>query len=202
MNTRTITVVTVMMAVAGLAQARAKNPVPAQVVKVCMGKAFAEAELARLVTSDIYAGIDVRIDWKSMNHCPAEAIQISFKSGNDPGQPSDALAYAMPYERVHIFVFGDRIRKLSGGNGEASLLGHVLAHEIGHVLEGVARHSETGVMKPGFTAYDLFRMRRNLPLSFASEDADMIHDGIAGRIRLLGRTPPTAESGKVVRVSG
>ena len=38
------------------------------------------------------------------------------------------------------------------------LLGHVLAHEIGHVLQGVARHSATGVMKGRWSLHETSHM--------------------------------------------
>jgi hypothetical protein len=198
MDTRTIAVVAAMMAVAGAAQAREKNPVPTEAVTVCMGTPVAGTGPAQLVASEIFARIGVRIDWRGMNHCPAEAIQISFQTMTDPHQPPGALAYALPYERVHIRVFYDRVRAL-GGDGETSLLGHVLAHEIGHILQGSARHSESGVMKPQFTPDDRFRMYHNRPLDFTSLDADLIHSGIEGRVRQIGRVSQTSESGKIVR---
>lgn len=38
---------------------------------------------------------------------------------------------------------------------DAFLLGHVLAHELGHVLQGVARHSEEGVLKERWSAAEI-----------------------------------------------
>ena len=54
----------------------------------------------------------------------------------------ETMAYALPYgaSGTTIHVFYDRVlqdhRELP-----AEVLGHVIAHEIGHVLEGIARHS-------------------------------------------------------------
>ena len=49
------------------------------------------------------------------------------------------------------------------------LLGNVLAHEIGHVLQGVLRHSETGVMKARWSDNEILRMPRER-LHFTAED--------------------------------
>jgi predicted metalloendopeptidase len=54
------------------------------------------------------------------------------------------------------------------------VLGHVIAHEIGHVLEGVARHSTDGLMKPHWTLQDYWRMK-NRHLFFAAEDVELMH---------------------------
>jgi hypothetical protein len=181
MDTRTMALVAAMMA-AGVAQARDRNPVPAEAVTVCMGIPVPGAGSAQLLTSEIFARIGVRIDWRSTSHCPAEAVQISFQNETDPNQLPGALAYVLPYEGVHVHVFYDRVRTL-GGVGETSLLGHVLAHEIGHILQGVARHSTSGIMKAEWDQNDRLSMYHNRPLSFTSLDADLIHRGLDERVR-------------------
>ena len=63
-----------------------------------------------------------------------------------------------------------------------TVLAHVLAHEITHVLEGVARHSDTGIMKAVWSPAD-YRQMKFHPLPFAPEDVDLIRDAIANRIQ-------------------
>lgn len=46
-----------------------------------------------------------------------------------------------------MLFFYDRVLANSRPTGLPFLLGHVLAHEIGHILQGVERHSSAGVMK-------------------------------------------------------
>jgi hypothetical protein len=48
----------------------------------------------------------------------------------------------------HASVFYHRVDELaeSGGASRALLLGHIMAHEIGHLLLGVNSHSATGLM--------------------------------------------------------
>jgi len=60
------------------------------------------------------------------------------------------------------------------------VLGYVLAHEITHLLEGISRHSDTGVMKAGWNRTDIFAMRRGR-LVLSSEDLDLIHRGMERR---------------------
>ena len=59
------------------------------------------------------------------------------------------------------------------------LLGHVLAHEIAHLVEGIPRHSETGLMKASWTARDYSAMARGR-LALAKEDVAII----SGRLGL------------------
>ena len=47
-------------------------------------------------------------------------------------------------------------------------------HEITHVLEGVNRHSETGIMKAHWDTMDWRTMRHSF-LPFADEDLRLIH---------------------------
>jgi hypothetical protein len=101
------------------------------------------------------------------------------------GSPN-ALAYATPDKEsgacIHVFI--DRVRLQSGRPLPAfssALLAHVMVHEITHVFEKMARHSEEGVMKPVWSSQDYTRMKRH-PLPFAPEDVDLIRTGLARRI--------------------
>src|SRR5262249_1158427 len=86
--------------------------------------------------------------WAGEENCPAGALKVEFLmdsrfAGHDP----KALAYAMPYEKTHMVVFLDRVRAVAEPNAVRFVLAYVLLHEITHMLEGMARHSETGIMK-------------------------------------------------------
>jgi hypothetical protein len=58
------------------------------------------------------------------------------------------------------------------------ILGHELVHETGHMLQGIFRHSATGVTKAHWTvaefAFMIFR-----PLRFTAEDVRLILAGLA-----------------------
>jgi hypothetical protein len=82
----------------------------------------------------------------------------------------------------------------------------VLAHEIGHVLEGVARHSSEGVMKANWSVRDCAELVRQ-PLPFAPEDVELIQAHfkartvqVAGELVAAARdTPNTAPSSHLTR---
>ena len=138
---------------------------------------------ARAVASRIFAEISVRLHWKSgTKGCPEDALRVTMSMNTPVDFKRGALAYAKPYEGASIVIFYDRIvspahyeRRLS-----ARLLGHVLAHEIGHMLEGIARHSESGVMKARWVRDD-FEAMTVRTLSFESVDRELIHEGLEGR---------------------
>ena len=134
----------------------------------------------RPLASTMFARIGVRIDWHDRDSCPVGVGAIQVRMSHNP--PSirkfKSLAFAQPYEGT-IVVFPDRVQELNR-NGGPSVLAHVLVHEITHVIEGIDRHSATGIMKARWDDNDYFQMRRK-PLSFAPEDVSLIYDGLKVR---------------------
>ena len=148
---------------------------------------------AEAIASQMFATAGVAIEWHSANPAacrdPGETrtVILDFDSGTPPEVHPGALAYAKPYEAIHIVVLYDRIAKPNGTPNQVSaLLAHVMAHEITHLLEGFARHSETGVMKAHWDGGDLRRMEFK-PLPFDLEDVYLIQDGL--RVSAVGAMP-------------
>jgi hypothetical protein len=137
--------------------------------------------IAKALASDMFAGIGVRIDWRSgqpaASSATAGAIAIELGTETPKTFLPGALAYAQPYEGVHIQVFYDRIKYAPA---PAELLAHVLVHEITHTLQGISRHSDSGVMKANWSAEDLSRLRFKA-LPFTEEDVVLIHRGLKAR---------------------
>jgi hypothetical protein len=81
----------------------------------------------------------------------------------------------------YVDVFFDNITKLrhEGGSGQASLLGAVAAHEIGHLLLGSHSHSQWGLMSPHWEVEDLRRLGMGT-LMFTPEQALLMRTRIAG----------------------
>jgi len=133
----------------------------------------------RPLASAMFAYIGVRIDWREQDSCPvgvgAIQVRLSHDSTSVRDSGAEALAFAQPY-KGSIVVFLDRVQELNR-NGGPSVLAHVLVHEITHVLEGIDRHSATGIMKARWNDQDYFEMRRK-PLVFAQEDVNLIYAGL------------------------
>jgi hypothetical protein len=98
-----------------------------------------------------------------------------------PHAPADfsevALATARPYAEsgVRIVIFYDRVVPLLRWKHapQATILGYVLAHEIAHVLQGIARHSTTGIMRVRWTENDFMQMGLGV-FSFTNEDIQLM----------------------------
>jgi hypothetical protein len=153
-------------------------------VTVCMGDTpnLGFESRAKGVASDIFAGMGVKIQWHRLSNCPAASIIITFSDVTPESLMPGAMAYALPYEGTHIVVLYDRVKNKRGQ--VPCLLGHVMAHEITHVLQGVARHSESGVMKAQWTGMDYKQMTWK-PLQFTDEDVQLINRGLEVREKAL-----------------
>jgi hypothetical protein len=156
-------------------------------VIVCMESDYPHAlEAARPLTAATFARIGVTIVWHTLDACPVgvDAIHVRLSraipgASDYPTSVRNAsygvLAAAQPYGRT-IIVFVDRVKEVSRDQG-VSVMPSVLVHEITHILERIARHSATGVMKAHWNYEDYLAMHREA-LAFAQEDIDLIYDGL------------------------
>lgn len=154
----------------------------ARILTVCMDDAPGPVPtVARMFVAQMFAGIGVRIHWRArLAECPAGALKISLSNKTEETLHPGALAYALPYEGTHIVVFYDRILGMGNLRSVPRVMAHVIAHEIGHILERTVRHSADGVMKARWSNDDIHAMQRK-PLAFATEDVDLIYMGLAYR---------------------
>jgi hypothetical protein len=181
-----ITVMVAMVAIvagtAMCAQAEQKVTVYLQGVSTVPNPALCQAQQA---AAKMFAEIGVGIDWRTSQpptgpQLPSQqAITIRLATDTPPKLLPNALAFARPYEGVHLTVFWDRIQKTHPASAGV-VLAHVLVHEITHILQGIDRHSDSGVMKACWTGEDYNNMTWK-PLPFASEDVQLIQHGLAKR---------------------
>ena len=152
-------------------------------VTVCMehGSGFVPSYEAQGLASKIFASIGVTINWHfGLQSCPPQAIQITLSQDTPKFQHPRAYAYALPYEGTRIVVYYDRIVEYHQKPLVRIVLAHVLVHEITHVLEGMSRHSDSGMMKARWDGADFAEMARK-PLHFAPIDIRLIYAGMAER---------------------
>lgn len=86
----------------------------------------------------------------------------------------------MPFDVTRIVLLYDRVLSAAGPDLAPALLGHVLAHEIVHILQGVNAHSASGLMKPHWDRRDYEDMQR-APLPFTQVDLTLIDLGLEWR---------------------
>jgi hypothetical protein len=168
------------------------------VVHVLNGHLIRGSTLARAqtMTNEVFAHARVRLRWNTglprrpahlrEADCPQRLlpVRIDVVSRAPEGTGPDAVATAFPYVEgdSRIVLFLDRLERLVRTRPLIApvLLAHVLAHEITHVLQGVSRHSETGIMRGQWAQGDYKELHQK-PLSFEDMDIDLIHLGLARR---------------------
>ena len=136
----------------------------------------------------IFSGIGIQLTWADesqrarlseagLHSLATQEIAVEIIPHAPAGFSSIALAMALPraVSGVRIAVFYDRVEPLLRGHhaSQATILGYVLAHEIGHVLQGVARHSDVGVMRARWLDNDFKQMSLGA-LTFTNEDIQLI----------------------------
>jgi len=163
------------------------NGVAGPVVTVCMDQ-FADSTvtyLAQREASKIFSEVTVQIAWRDGRACQSsDVIHIHLSNQTPPALRPGALAYARLDQDNYIEVFYDRAANAVAAALLPRLLAHVLVHEITHNLQGVARHSETGIMKAHYTTDD-YRQMSIRHLTFAPEDVTLIQQAMANRSERL-----------------
>lgn len=131
------------------------------------------------IAKEIYAQIGIKLDWGHRAHCrEGDGILIHIGSAPSAEVHPGALAYTRLAD-ARVEVFFDRIIADAAPIIAPNLMGHVLAHEIAHVLEAVVRHSEEGIMKAHWTPNDYEHMYPSF-MQFAPEDVTLIRAGVLG----------------------
>jgi len=104
-------------------------------------------------------------------------IQPKSLDGRD-ARPRSVLAGA-GQERVEVLY--DRLQEFSTDQDfkPGLVLGHVMAHEIGHLLLGEQSHSSRGIMVPTFRAKELLLAQKGL-LLFSVQQAERMRDRARG----------------------
>lgn len=139
--------------------------------------------LAEALAEQMFKTADIDLKWRT-GRPQSDAIVVELTSRTPPDLHPGALAYAEPFDGVHIRVFYDRLEKMAGYDRAPRLLAHVLVHEITHILEGLEHHSKTGVMKAHWSEEDIFAMARQ-PLPFDPADVSLIQLGLTHRNTLV-----------------
>ena len=109
-------------------------------------------------------------------------IVMDFNATTPEGLETGVVAKAYPYAQggVRITFFRDRLQTFFNAmtSSVGFFLGHLMAHEITHVLQGISRHSETGLMRAHWSPEDYGQMASKL-LPLTPYDIKLIRMGVA-----------------------
>jgi hypothetical protein len=97
-----------------------------------------------------------------------------------------ALGFSLPEARFgsHAMIFFNRIERVSASADidPATMLGHAMAHEIGHVLLGSTEHSPSGIMKARWGLSDYQNAAKGC-IRFTPSQCEVIREHILVRLR-------------------
>jgi hypothetical protein len=147
---------------------------------------------------EIFRRAGIELAWVD---CPVsreelEKFPVCTQLTNDPRAltlnilpESMAAGYALPITNLGVtiqhhasFVFFYRVQLLSNVKGlsEPVVLGHIIAHELGHLLLGEGGHSDKGIMMDDLRVNYFRQAEKGSPLTFNPEQA------LRMRVRLQG----------------
>ena len=134
------------------------------------------------VATQLFRRIGIGIEWHNApSACPEERepvlVRVWTHTPNDYHRGASGVS--RPYDGVHVEIFYDRMQGAAADSMLTALVGHVLAHEIAHVLGGTDAHS-SGVMQPQFSREDIRRMTV-VPLRIPEAYIIVLQDGVRTR---------------------
>ncbi len=150
------------------------------------GGILADVPKARMIAIEVFQSAGVNLEMLTgLRSCEGQrdqAILVSVSMNTPSDLPPGVLARALLFEGLHIRVFYDRIvSEAHDRQLRPYLLAYVIVHEITHILEGVDRHSDSGIMKAHWGS-DEYALMRSGQLRFAEEDIELIHLGLAAPV--------------------
>ena len=158
-------------------------------VDVYVSDSDGSAELLRtgkIVASGIFEKIGVHVNWRT-GKLPGQATpQKAFGVLTLEHAPESAAAGALASARIvgssgtEIMIYKDRVLNFLSNHSNLARVGvgYILAHELAHVMQGVGRHSASGILKAQWRHGDFEEMMFH-KLAFTDFDVDLIHRGLA-----------------------
>jgi hypothetical protein len=149
---------------------------------------------SRPMVSDVFRKIGVLLTWRK-GDVPARRNALGIRTEEHAPASASAEALAATELRAStspgITIYEDRLQAfwIAGSLPAPVAAGYVLAHELTHAIQGVARHSDSGIMKAHWSESD-FQQMMFRKLEFAPVDVDLIHRGLAAMT-----TTPSATAG-------
>jgi hypothetical protein len=146
----------------------------------------------KILASGIFEKIGVHVNWRTGelsatrgdagNETPQKAFGIRTLEHAPESATPGALASAgiVGAAGTEIRVYKDRVLRFLDKHSNLAGVGagYVLAHELAHVMQGVGRHSESGILKAQWSNDDFEEMIFH-KLVFTNFDVELIHKGLA-----------------------
>ena len=156
---------------------------------------------AQAVAARIFREVGVKLAW---SHGPVSAADTARGVHLKPtdvvlrilprsmaealGLPPNTFGFAFPEKKggfgTLTNIFYHRVKELSDGHGygRGLMLGHLMAHEMGHLFLGIGSHSDRGIMHIPWRTKQLDRAASQ-NLLFTSAQAKRVRAQVLARLR-------------------
>jgi len=140
---------------------------------------------AKSLVAYIFAQVGVNLTWHTrLSDCDGStwtAFKIRWTADAPFTSGAGALAAAHPFgaSAASITIYEVPLQRFLGqyGNAPEVVLAYVLAHELAHVMQGLDRHSDSGILKASWSYSDYYRMLSGA-LTFTAKDMELIRAGL------------------------
>lgn len=137
---------------------------------------------AQDVTARVFHLSGIALVWVDAGTCQAPCLTIRIVTRPVSAKSRDphmlGVAPSMPEARgINVWIFYPRIRSYGAelGMDRSQLLGHVMAHELGHLLLPYGTHSVGGLMRPAWDQAQVRAAKEGL-LTFTPDQAGLIRE--------------------------
>jgi hypothetical protein len=138
-----------------------------------------------VVATGVFEKIGIHLNWRA-GKPKAAAGRAVYSIRTVAHAPDSVTGGALASSELlgtggtEITIYKDRILRFLENNRSLRSVaaGYVLAHELAHLMQGVARHSDAGILKAHWTPDELHEMFFR-KLAFAPEDVELIRRGLA-----------------------
>lgn len=150
------------------------------------GRIFRNAGLTALWVDHALSTGDLRRPHHSTDSWDGTHLVVRVLTQSHEGSSKNAMGEALSLEIANVFMNRVTEQTVVGEISASRMLGHAIAHEIGHLLLGDNSHSSVGIMVAPWTKQDLWRMSKG-DLLFTPQEVTRIQAEVKYRRRSVLR---------------
>jgi hypothetical protein len=139
-------------------------------------------ESAKAETTEIFARLGIELVWRATS--PARDVRLTIRviDGTIKGAGKSAMGLAVPNRNgpgSSLYALLGRVEAFAAHHGRpvAQILGHVIAHEVGHLLLPTAAHATGCIMVARWDRQQLEQLDRGW-LTFTHEEVEDIRRSV------------------------
>jgi hypothetical protein len=150
------------------------------------GRIFRNAGLTALWVDHALRAGDLRYPHYSTDSWDVTHLVIRLLTQSQEGSSNNAMGEALSLHIANVFMNRVTEQAAAGELSASRMLGHAIAHEIGHLLLGDNSHSLGGIMVAPWSKQDLLRMVKG-GLLFTHQEVTRIQSEVRHRSRSVRR---------------